>query len=125
MIKTRNSNRKKVRRRLLPLITRRGFVKTAGAATTAVAVGFGTSTISADERQHVKESGPVAKALNYVRNAKSVDSAERFSDRYCNNCALYAGGKDEEWANCSVFPGKVVAGRGWCTAWSPKQSVNS
>lgn len=125
MNKTRNPDRKKIRRPLLPLMTRRRFVKTAGAATTAVAVGFGTTSVGAEERQRVNENGAVAKALNYVHNAQSVDAAVRFSNRYCNNCALYAGGSDEEWANCSVFPGKVVAGRGWCSAWAPKQIAKS
>jgi hypothetical protein len=26
----------------------------------------------------------------------------------------------QAWAGCSIFPGKAVAGRGWCSAWSPK-----
>ena len=63
----------------------------------------------------------MAKALNYVHDAGTVDAAMRASDRYCNNCALYAGDADDEWAKCSIFPGKVVAGRGWCSAWAPKQ----
>ena len=102
-------------------MSRRRFVKTAGAATTAVAVGFGTTTISAEESRRVNEDDPMAKAINYVHNARSVDAAKRFSYRYCNNCALYAGNADDEWANCSIFPGKVVAGGGWCNAWSPRQ----
>ena len=63
----------------------------------------------------------IAKALSYVHDAKSVDAARRASDRFCYNCALYAGDADDEWAGCSVFPGKAVAGAGWCGAWAPKQ----
>lgn len=104
------------------MISRRRFIKTAGAATTAVTIGFGTTTASAEELPRVSEDGAMAKALNYVHDAQTVDAAKRFSDRYCNNCALYAGTADDEWAGCSIFPGKVVAGRGWCSAWAPKQA---
>ena len=103
----------------LPLVTRRRFVKTVGAATAAVTAGFSVRT-SAAELPRVNEDDPIAKTLSYVHDARSVDAAKRFSDRYCNNCALYAGSADAEWAKCSIFPGKVVAGQGWCNAWAPK-----
>jgi hypothetical protein len=102
------------------LFTRRRFVKSAGAAT--VAIGFGTTTIGAEELPRVDETDPTAKALNYVHDAGSVDAAKRLSDQFCNNCALYAGNEDDEWAGCSIFPGKAVAGRGWCSVWAPKQA---
>lgn len=110
---------RKMTRSWLSLMSRRRFVQTAGAAT--VAIGLGTRTIGAEERPRVKEDDPMAKALNYVHDARTVDAAKRFSDRYCNNCALYAGNTEDEWANCSIFPGKLVAGGGWCSAWAPKQ----
>ena len=116
----KDSNSRKTRRSRMSLISRRRFVKSAGAAT--VAMGFGTTTIRAEELPRVDEGAPMAKALNYVHDAKTVDAAKRFSDRYCNNCALYAGDADDEWAKCSIFPGKVVAGSGWCSAWAPKQA---
>ncbi|MBT8098915.1 MAG: high-potential iron-sulfur protein [Gammaproteobacteria bacterium] len=116
----KDPNRKKPRGSRLALLSRRRFVKSAGAAT--VAIGFGTTTIGAEEPTRVDEDDPMAKALNYVHDAGTVDAAKRFSDRFCNNCALYAGSADSEWAACSIFPGKVVAGRGWCSAWVPKQA---
>ncbi len=119
MDKSKETNRSKARQ---SMISRRRFIKTAGAATTAVTVGFGTTTISAEELPRVNEGDSMAKALNYVHDARTVDAAKRFSDRYCNNCALYAGNADDEWAKCSIFPGKVVAGQGWCSAWAPKQA---
>ena len=113
----KSSDRPRARR---ALFTRRRFVKSAGAA--SVAIGFGTSSISAEELPRVDESDPTAQALNYVHDAGSVDAAKRPSDRFCNNCALYAGNEDDEWAACSIFPGKAVAGRGWCSVWAPKLS---
>ena len=114
------TNRRSTRRLRTPLITRRGFVKTFGAASAAITTGFGAGTVSAEELPRVSEDDPMAKALNYVHDARTVDAAKRFSDRYCNNCALYAGNADAEWDKCSIFPGKVVAGEGWCSAWAPK-----
>ena len=99
-------------------LTRRGFVK--GAAATAVTTGLGTAAFAEEQLPKVDENDSMAKALNYVHDARTVDAAKRFSDRFCNNCVLYAGSADDEWAPCSIFPGKVVAGQGWCSAWAPK-----
>lgn len=119
MDKKKDLQSKKGRLSRKSLMSRRRFVRSAGAAT--VAIGFGTTTISAEELQRVNEDDPMAKALNYVHDAKTVDPAKRLADSYCNNCALYAGNTDDEWAGCSIFPGKIVAGQGWCSAWAPKQ----
>jgi hypothetical protein len=119
MDRQKDLNRKEPRRSRLSLFSRRRFVKSAGAAT--VAIGLGTTTSSAEELPRVTEDDTMAKALNYAHDAGTVDAAKRFSDRYCNNCALYAGTANDDWAQCSIFPGKVVAGRGWCSAWSPTQ----
>ena len=102
-------------------LSRRGFVKATGAAATVITAGFGTSAIGSTDLPKVSEDDPMAKALGYVHDARKVDAAQRFSDRFCNNCALYAGKADAEWAKCSIFPGKVVAGEGWCRSWIPKQ----
>ena len=80
-----SSNRRRTRRVRTPLITRRRFVKNFGAASAAITTGFGTGTISAAEPPRVNEDDPMAKALNYVHDASTVDAAKRFSDRYCNN----------------------------------------
>lgn len=109
---------------ILSLMSRRGFVKSAGAATALVTTGFAPAASGNDELPRVSEDGAMAKALNYVHDAGTVDAAKRLSDRYCNNCALFAGTGDDEWAGCSVFPGKAVAGRGWCNAWAPKQTTD-
>ena len=110
----------RARRIRLPLVTRRQFVQSAGATTAVVTTGLSTSALAEDGLPRVSEDEPMAKALNYVHDAGSVDAAKRFSDRYCNNCVLFAGNTDDEWAGCSIFPGKAVAGRGWCTAWAPQ-----
>ncbi len=51
-----------------------------------------------------------AKALSYVHESPKPDSV-------CANCQLYTGPADAAWGPCALFPGKQVAGAGWCSAW--------
>lgn len=105
----------------LSKLTRRRFFKTAGAVTALGATGLSSPEAWADELPRVSEDSDMARAQSYKHDAKMVDAAKRASDRYCYNCALFAGAEDEAWAGCSIFPGEAVAARGWCNAWSPKQ----
>lgn len=109
---------KNVVRKLQP-VSRRRFIQSAGALAAVSSTGLTIAHADSETAAKVDENGPMAKALNYVHNAETVDSAKRPSNRYCYNCALYAGDKDDEWADCSIFPGKKVAGKGWCSAWAP------
>ncbi len=71
------------------------------------------------------EDDPQAKSLAYVHDAADIDAAmqPRFkTGQVCSNCALYQGKADDEWAACSIFPGKAVKGTGWCTVYAPKPS---
>lgn len=102
------------------VMSRRVFVKQAGLSIAAAAAGLSASPSRATDLPKVAEDGAVAKSLNYVHDARSVDAAVRASDRFCNNCALYQGGDDSEWGGCSIFPGKAVAAEGWCSVWAPK-----
>ena len=64
-----------------------------------------------------------AAALGYVADAKSVDGKKypRYAaGQVCSNCALYAGKPDDKAGPCGIFPGKQVAGPGWCSAWAKK-----
>ena len=105
----------------LQRFSRRRFMKLVGALAGVTATGYSAAGAASDDGLRVDENGPMAKALSYVHDATTVDAAKRPSNRFCNNCALYAGGSEAEWADCSIFPGKKVAGKGWCSAWAPKQ----
>ena len=109
--------------KLMPRIMRRSLVESASAATAPAGVGLNAPHARSEQLPRVSEDGAMARALNCVHDARSVDTAVRFSNRYCFNCALFAGDADDEWAGCSIFPGKAVAGRGWCSAWAPGQST--
>lgn len=75
----------------------------------------------------VSESEPLAQAMGYVADASKVDTSkfpkragEAGAQQFCHNCALYAGDADAEFAPCSIFQNRLVAGKGWCNAWVAK-----
>lgn len=69
---------------------------------------------------HVAAGDPVAQALAYVENAKSVD-AKKFPtfkpEQKCANCLQSKGKEGEAWVPCTLFPGKLVDAQGWCKAY--------
>lgn len=108
-------------------IRRRQFLKfglKAGGG--AIALGAIPITLLAQEGR-VSPDEPLAQAMGYVEVAENADT-EKFPKRagegganqYCHNCALYAGTEDDEYAACSIFQNREVAGTGWCNAWVAK-----
>ena len=61
----------------------------------------------------------MALSLKYVENA-SESSTRSNKDSVCDNCQFYSGSADSELGPCSLFSGKDVKAKGWCTAWSAK-----
>ena len=58
-----------------------------------------------------------AVAVGYVEDAARVDRKRypKFTpDQDCARCDLYKAPVDAAWGPCTVFPGYLVAGRGWC-----------
>jgi hypothetical protein len=71
----------------------------------------------------VKEDDAQAKALGYVADAAKTDKAkykQYAAGQLCNNCALWQGKVTDAAAGCALFPGKQVAGKGWCSAYAKK-----
>lgn len=107
-------------------ISRRQFIGTALAAAT-VAPLAGRSLFNAayaGELPKVSEDDPTAIALGYKHDASAVDTAkfpkragEAGESQLCSNCSLYQAADGAEWGKCSIFPGKLVKGAGWCNAW--------
>ena len=69
------------------------------------------------------EKDPQAVALGYVDDA--AQAAARKQPKYapgqlCANCALYAGKANDAAGPCPLFGGRLVAAKGWCTAWAKK-----
>jgi len=72
----------------------------------------GRSVVAADVPK-VDPNDPQAKALSYVHESPKADNI-------CANCQLYQSAADTAWGPCAIFPGKQVAGGGWCSAWVKK-----
>lgn len=69
------------------------------------------------------ESDPQAQALSYVEDASTVDAGkfpQYSAGKDCSNCALYTGAEGSEYGPCSIFPGKLVNAKGWCSVYAPK-----
>lgn len=76
------------------------------------------------EQPKLSEDDPMALALGYKEDTKAVDASKyptHAVEQICTGCALYQG-DDPEWGGCGAFPGKLVAGQGWCVAYAPKPS---
>ncbi len=103
--------------------TRRRFLATVAVAVPAGAVLMNVAT--AADLPILDVNDPSAKALLYVPDAKTVDRknplAARFVDgQHCANCMLIQGKDGEVNRPCAIFPGKLVAATGWCSAWAKK-----
>jgi hypothetical protein len=59
--------------------------------------------------EQVSADDPMAKQLQYTD--KSTVKGE-----YCDNCKYYGGGAQS--GPCQIFQGKLVAAKGWCSAWA-------
>lgn len=103
--------------------TRRRFLATVAVAVPAGAVLMNAAT--AADLPHLDVNDPSAKALLYVPDAKNVDTKNPGAARYvagqhCANCQVIQGKDGEAFRPCAIFPGKLVAAAGWCSAWAKK-----
>ena len=72
---------------------------------------------------HVTPTDPVAVALSYHENAKTVEAAKFPNykpDQHCGNCLQLSGNEGDAWRPCNLFPGKLVNAGGWCKVYVKK-----
>jgi hypothetical protein len=105
--------------------SRRRFLALAGVTGAAVLVGIRPEPALAQggALPHLAESDPTAKALGYVEDASKVDKAKFPTFKpgaHCATCNFYQGKAADAYGPCQIFPGKSVAGKGWCASHSPK-----
>ena len=95
-------------------LSRRKFV-VSSATVVALSPSFllTSQPVTGADAPKVDPNDPQAKALSYVHESPKADND-------CTNCQLYLGASDSEWGPCAIFPGKRVAGAGWCSAWVKK-----
>jgi hypothetical protein len=95
---------------------RRRFIKLT--ATGFVVTPFANALLSrnAEAADMVKESDPAALKLKY--RADATKARERKDPAaVCDNCTLYTGKPDSTYGACAALDNKLVAAKGWCTAW--------
>ena len=88
-------------------------------AATGALAGLGVQA----QPKMLDEKDPQAVALGYVADATKVDPKKYpkyAAGQVCANCALYQGKATDPAAPCTLFAGKLVAGKGWCSAWAKK-----
>jgi len=106
--------------------SRRSFLALAGITGAAALVGMRPALTRAQggaQLPHLAESDPTGKALGYVEDASKVDKTKFPSYKpgaHCTTCNFYQGKAGDEYGPCQIFPGKAVAGKGWCASHSPK-----
>jgi hypothetical protein len=102
------------------MTTRRLLLQMAG-----LSAGSSLAYAYAQPAAAVSEKDPQAQALGYVADAKRADKA-RFPKyapgQRCAVCQLYQGAATAPTAPCAIFGGKLVAGPGWCSAYTPRAS---
>ena len=101
---------------------RRQFLKLSLAAGALPAALAATGAATAADLPHVDPKDPTAAALGYVEDTTKAD-AKKFPnhkpEQMCSGCNL-AQGAAAAWMPCTIFAGKSVAAKGWCSAWVKK-----
>jgi hypothetical protein len=107
-------------------VTGNAIAAAASAATTTAAT---TTTKAAVKpaapaaKPHVSPTEPTAVALAYHEDVATVD-AKQFptfkQGQQCTTCLQATGAVADAWLACNLFPGKVVASKGWCKVYVKK-----
>jgi len=98
--------------------SRRAVMKDLAFAAAGVLI-YRAATAAESQRLDVKD--PAAVARGYVENAAQLNARKYPSyvkGSSCENCLLLQGASGVDYRPCSLFPGKVVAVRGWCSGWT-------
>ena len=96
-------------------------------AVAAAAIVSPKQVFAEDGLPNLAEDDPMAIGVGYKHDATKIDTVqypkragEEGAKQFCENCALYSAENDAEWGKCTIFAGKQVNAKGWCSAWAPK-----
>lgn len=92
-------------------VNRRNFLKLSGAG--VIGLTLGGVALRATAQEKLSPEDPTAVALKYIHQSK-------LDGKNCANCMYIQGENGEDWRPCAIFPGKVVAAKGYCSAWLKK-----
>jgi hypothetical protein len=102
--------------------SRRRVLLLAAAGVSALAVKAVFRPSEAASPTPLSPSDPSAQALGYVADASTVDpktSPQFKTGSRCGNCVQF-GAQGSDSGTCNLFPGKLVATKGWCRVWAAK-----
>jgi hypothetical protein len=89
----------------------------------AVAAGSAVLSWTAQAQGAVDENGAPALAVGYVADAINTD-IKKFPwyspGQNCSSCISFQGKAGDAAGGCPLFTDKLVAGKGWCSAWTKK-----
>lgn len=106
---------------------RRCFLRRSGLAAIFFALGVrGTPARAQEHKPRLDENEPQAVQLGYRHDAATVDK-KKFPTykpgEVCGNCQFFKSkAAAEDWAPCSMFPGKQVNANGWCSSYMKRTS---
>lgn len=87
------------------------------------ATGAAIAAFDAHAQAKVDPKDAQAQSLGYVEDTTKAD-AKKFPNhtnaQMCGGCQLYQGKASDAAGPCGVFAGKLVASKGWCSAWTKK-----
>lgn len=105
-------------------LPRRTLLKAALLGSAALPLAVRMSEAQAAAAQPLVDvNDPVAKSLGYVTDSAKVDKASNPTHaptQKCANCVQFQGKATDKQGACNLFPGKDVAGPGWCKVWAQK-----
>ena len=99
---------------------RRKFLIGAAGAASALAA---SRLIFAEAGTPLSESDTQAQALGYKTDAARADKVKfpkYAAGQTCSSCQLYQGKPADTDGPCPLFQNKLVASKGWCSAWVKK-----
>ena len=97
---------------------RRRFIGISAGALGAAQLGSIFVAGPALAQEQVDPGDPLATGLSYVHDG--ADSARGADSDQCDVCLQYTGDQGADWGPCNIFGGKLVSGKGWCSAYIPK-----
>ena len=101
-------------------MNRRSLIKNCLAAAGTAGL-FSARRSGGAELAHLDVKDPAAVAKGYVEDAGRADQKKYpafVKGSTCENCLLLQGPTGAAYRPCELFPGKLVAVKGWCSGWS-------
>lgn len=101
------------------MTSRRQFIQIVPIAGAALLAGRAVQA----QANMLDEKDAQAAALGYHADAAKTDKVKYktyAAGQTCANCALYQAKVTDPVGGCPLFGTKLVAGKGWCSAWAKR-----